>query len=55
MVLRQIYVHCAINGSIISRKSKNLYKNTMSEVHFSMQLVFENSIFEISHFLEQNW
>ena len=35
MGLCQIYVHCSINGSIISRKSKNLSKNAMSEVHFS--------------------
>ncbi len=35
MGLCQIYVYRTINGSIISRKSKNLSKNAMSEVHFS--------------------
>ncbi len=30
----RIYVNCPINVSIISRKSTNLSKNAMSEVHF---------------------
>ncbi len=37
MGMCKIYVHCPINDSIINRKSKNLSKDAMSEVHISIK------------------